>query len=321
MRILTFLGLLATTYTAFYLFVQSLVLGRSPDPKAVFYPRVTVDSFFEGSGDIIFTFSGHAMLIEVMSNMKKPSDFGKAFTWSWAYVLAFLTLPHAISVYVNYGSLTLLHHNALALMPPSPARSVAVILMVAHEGVALALFALPLFFAAEKFFHLHHKSIWKKLPVRSYVYGLAWFCSIAFPFFGPMNAILGSLFASWLTYILPAAAHLWVYRTPEKRAACHMQPWKPKFMWPLMMVMNWVIVLGTVVVGFGVGSYFAFWNLIVQSQLFAVFSPCYQCPLPIPILPENYSIPFPPSPPANPENNAWWFGEDDPKPHSMNHHG
>jgi len=196
-----------------------------------------------------------------------------------------------------------------------------VILMVAHEGVALALFALPLFFAAEKFFHLHHKSIWKKLPVRSYVYGLAWFCSIAFPFFGPMNAILGSLFASWLTYILPAAAHLWVYRTPEKRAACHMQPWKPKFMWPLMMVMNWVIVLGTLVVGFGVGSYFAFWNLIVQSQLFAVFSPCYQCPLPIPILPENYSIPFPPSPPANPENNAWWFGEDDPKPHSMNHHG
>ena len=234
-------------------------------------------SFFEGSSDVIFTFSGHAMLVEVMFAMEEPAKFGRAFCYQWLYVMLCLTIPHSVAMWWAFGAESLRHHNALALMPRSGARTVAAILMVLHELVACGLFILPLFIMAEKAARLHHRSLWLKLPVRLLVFGAAWLVAVAFPFFGPMNGAIGALLSSQATYIVPCAAHLWVYRTAKARDECPLQPWAPKVMWPLMLAVDAFVVVFTAVIGFGFGSYYAIKDLAEDAHTFGVFETCYQC--------------------------------------------
>ena len=60
--------------------------------------------------------------------------------FSWIYPLAVLysqslTIPNSVTLYYYYGDALLKNSNALAIVDPSPARDVAIILMPIHQMV------------------------------------------------------------------------------------------------------------------------------------------------------------------------------------------
>ena len=60
--------------------------------------------------------------------------------FSWIYPLAVLysqslTIPSSVTLYQYYGNALLKNSNALAIVDPSPARDVAIILMLIHQMV------------------------------------------------------------------------------------------------------------------------------------------------------------------------------------------
>mmetsp|Transcript_35419 Transcript_35419/g.92973 ORF Transcript_35419/g.92973 Transcript_35419/m.92973 type:complete len:455 (+) Transcript_35419:102-1466(+) len=276
-RALSILGLLATTYTAIYLFWQALANGQVDDVD-LGGPQSATD-FFEGSSDVIFTFSGHAMLIEVMFTMDEPAKFGRAFTFQWVYVMIVLTLPHSIAVWWAFGAETLAQHNAIALMPESAARTLAAMMMVLHELVACGLFLVPLFTMAEKACAVHHEAEFftRRVPVRLVVFGASWFVAIALPFFGPANAVIGALLSSNITYMIPCAVHLWVYRTAKRRQACALQLWQPRLAWPLMIAVNVFTIVLVTIMGFGFGSFYSIRAVVDEASTFGIFQTCYEC--------------------------------------------
>ena len=275
-RVLTLLGLLTTTYTALYM-VSAAALHGPVDAVDRSGPQ-SMRSFFTGSADIIFTFSGHGMLTEVMHTMEHPERFGIAFSYQWVYVSLFLTIPNSLVVWWTFGTETLLHHNALALLPRSEYRDVAVVLMALHSLVAFGLFVFPLFIMAEKACCVHRRPLhWRLLP-RLLVFGLCLLVGLAFPFFGPANGVIGAVLSSNVTYILPCVAHLWVYRTAERRRACVLQPWWPQVTWTLIAVINILIATVTAIAGFALGSYYTMLTLIDDAASFGIFARCYQCP-------------------------------------------
>lgn len=71
---------------------------------------------------------------EIMEGMWRPARFG------WIYPLAVmysqsLTIPNSVTLYHFYGDALLKNSNALAIVDPSSARDVAIILMLIHQMV------------------------------------------------------------------------------------------------------------------------------------------------------------------------------------------
>ncbi|KAG6728736.1 hypothetical protein I3842_02G188300 [Carya illinoinensis] len=140
-RIWSFLGLGMTTYTAWYLTIGALVNGQvegvehSGPTKLVLY--------FTGATNILYTFGGHAVTVEIMHAMWKPQKFKYIYLLATLYVFT-LTLPSAIAMYWAYGDKLLTHANAFALLPRNGWRDAAVILMLIHQNAAEKLpFFLP----------------------------------------------------------------------------------------------------------------------------------------------------------------------------------
>lgn len=67
-----------------------------------------------------------------MHAMWKPQKFKAIYLWATAYVMT-LTIPSAAAVYWAFGDSLLNHSNAFALLPRSPWRNMAVILMLIHQ--------------------------------------------------------------------------------------------------------------------------------------------------------------------------------------------
>lgn len=70
---------------------------------------------------------------EIMHAMWKPQKFKAIYLLATLYVLT-LTLPSASAVYWAFGDMLLNHSNAFALLPRSPFRDIAVILMLIHQA-------------------------------------------------------------------------------------------------------------------------------------------------------------------------------------------
>lgn len=68
-----------------------------------------------------------------MHAMWKPQKFKAIYLLATIYVLT-LTLPSAAAVYWAFGDLLLNHSNAFSLLPRSPFRDMAVILMLIHQA-------------------------------------------------------------------------------------------------------------------------------------------------------------------------------------------
>lgn len=69
-----------------------------------------------------------------MHAMWKPEKFKSIYLVATVYVVT-LTLPSAAAVYWAFGDLLLNHSNAFALLPQSPFRDMAVVLMLIHQVI------------------------------------------------------------------------------------------------------------------------------------------------------------------------------------------
>ncbi|ONK58124.1 uncharacterized protein A4U43_C09F8460 [Asparagus officinalis] len=275
-RMWSCLGLIMTTYTAWYLTIASLLHGQvegvqhSGPSKMVLY--------FTGSTNILYTFGGHAVTVEIMHAMWKPQKFKLIYLVATLYVLT-LTLPSASAVYWAFGDMLLDHSNAFALLPRSGFRDTAVILMLIHQFITFGFASTPLYFVWEKAIGMHEtKSLLKKALARLPVVIPIWFLAIIFPFFGPINSTVGSLLVTFTVYIIPALAHMVVFAPASARENAVERP--PKFLggWAGLYSMNCFVVVWVLVVGFGFGGWASVVNFIRQVDTFGLFTKCYQCP-------------------------------------------
>ncbi|XP_009407552.2 auxin transporter-like protein 2 [Musa acuminata AAA Group] len=277
-RIWSFLGLGMTTYTAWYLTIAAFVHGQvegvthSGPTKLVLY--------FTGATNILYTFGGHAVTVEIMHAMWKPQKFKYIYLMATVYVFT-LTLPSAAAMYWSFGDQLLTHSNAFSLLPHSGWRDAAVILMLIHQFITFGFASTPLYFVWEKVIGMHDtKSICLRALVRLPVVIPIWFLAIVFPFFGPINSAVGALLVSFTVYIIPAMAHMLTYRTPSARKNAAEKP--PFFLpsWTAMYAVNAFVVAWVLVVGFGLGGWASMTNFVKQVDTFGLFAKCYQCPKP-----------------------------------------
>ncbi|KAG7600767.1 putative amino acid transporter, transmembrane domain-containing protein [Arabidopsis thaliana] len=281
-RIWSFLGLGMTTYTAWYLTIASLLHGQAEGVTHSGPTKLVL--YFTGATNILYTFGGHAVTVEIMHAMWKPRKFKSIYLMATLYVFT-LTLPSASAVYWAFGDQLLNHSNAFSLLPKTRFRDTAVILMLIHQFITFGFACTPLYFVWEKAIGMHHtKSLCLRALVRLPVVVPIWFLAIIFPFFGPINSAVGALLVTFTVYIIPALAHMLTYRTASARRNAAEKP--PFFIpsWAAVYVINAFIVVWVLVLGFGFGGWASMTNFIRQIDTFGLFAKCYQCkPPPAPI--------------------------------------
>ncbi|XP_014513951.1 auxin transporter-like protein 2 [Vigna radiata var. radiata] len=279
-RIWSFLGLGMTTYTAWYLAIAALVHGQAENVTHTGPTKLVL--YFTGATNILYTFGGHAVTVEIMHAMWKPQKFKYIYLMATLYVFT-LTIPSAAAVYWAFGDELLNHSNAFSLLPKNGFRDTAVILMLIHQFITFGFACTPLYFVWEKVIGMHDtKSICLRALARLPVVIPIWFFAIIFPFFGPINSAVGALLVSFTVYIIPATAHMLTYRKASARQNAAEKP--PFFMpsWTAMYVFNAFIVVWVLVVGFGFGGWASMSNFIKQIDNFGLFAKCYQCKGPAP---------------------------------------
>ncbi|RVX22542.1 Auxin transporter-like protein 3 [Vitis vinifera] len=243
-RIWSFLGLMMTTYTSWYLTIASFIHGQVEGVKHSGPTKMVL--YFTGATNILYTFGGHAVTVEIMHAMWKPQRFKLIYLTATLYVLT-LTLPSASAVYWAFGDMLLNHSNAFSLLPRSGYRDTAVILMLIHQFITFGFACTPLYFVWEKFVGVHDTKI-------------------------------GSLLVSFTVYIIPALAHMITFSSPSSRENAVERP--PSFLggWAGVYSMNAFVVGWILVVGFGFGGWASMLNFIQQINTFGLFTKCYQCP-------------------------------------------
>ncbi|CAI0395525.1 unnamed protein product [Linum tenue] len=275
-RIWSFLGLIMTTYTAWYLTIASLTLGQVEGVKHS--GPTTMVLYFTGATNILYTFGGHAVTVEIMHAMWKPQKFKSIYLIATLYVLT-LTLPSASAVYWAFGDQLLTHSNALALLPRTRFRDAAVVLMLIHQFITFGFACTPLYFVWEKLIRIHEtKSVVKRALGRLPVVIPIWFLAIIFPFFGPINSTVGSLLVSFTVYIIPALAHMVTFSSPSARENAVERPGRMMGGWVGHFCINTLVVVWVFVVGFGFGGWASTVNFVRQINTFGLFTKCYQCP-------------------------------------------
>ncbi|TXG50153.1 hypothetical protein EZV62_026028 [Acer yangbiense] len=277
-RIWSFLGLAMTTYTAWYMTIASLLHGQV---EAVNHSGPTsLVLYFTGATNILYTFGGHAVTVEIMHAMWKPQKFKYIYLLATLYVFT-LTIPSSVAVYWAFGDKLLTHSNAFSLLPNSGWRDAAVILMLIHQFITFGFASTPLYFVWEKVVGMHDtKSLCLRALTRLPVVIPIWFLAIIFPFFGPINSAVGALLVSFTVYIIPALAHMLTYRSASARKNAEEK--LPLFLpsWTAVYVVNTFVVVWVLVVGFGLGGWASMTNFIKQVDTFGLFAKCYQCPPP-----------------------------------------
>ncbi|KAJ6817922.1 auxin transporter-like protein 4 [Iris pallida] len=274
-RIWSFLGLGMTTYTAWYLTIAAFVHGQVEDVTHSGPKKLVL--YFTGATNILYTFGGHAVTVEIMHAMWKPQKFKYIYLLATLYVYT-LTLPSASAMYWAFGDQLLAHANAFSLLPKDGYRDAAVVLMLIHQFITFGFACTPLYFVWEKAIGMHDtKSICLRALARLPVVIPIWFLAIIFPFFGPINSAVGALLVSFTVYIIPSMAHMLTYRTASARQNAAEKP--PFFLpsWTAMYALNVFVVAWVLVVGFGFGGWASVTNFVRQVDTFGLFAKCYQC--------------------------------------------
>ncbi|CAK9224979.1 unnamed protein product [Sphagnum jensenii] len=275
-RIWSLIGILTTTYTAWYLFGASISNGQVPGVKHT--APINLETFFVGSTNLLFASGGHAITIEIMHAMWRPVRYKYVYVFTCLYVWS-ITIPHCLAVYWAFGDELLKKNNAFAVVPSSNFRSAAIVMMIVHQAVAFGLYSMPLYFMWEKLLRVH-QSRWiirtvSRLPVAIFL----WFLAFAFPFFGPFNSLIGALIVSISTFIIPSVAYIIVFWTPIARQN---EAEKPGILRRFvgfrgMLGVNFFVIVVIVATGTALGSWANIKNIISQIKTFGVFEKCYQC--------------------------------------------
>ncbi|CAA0830558.1 Auxin transporter protein 1 [Striga hermonthica] len=271
----SFLGLGMTTFTAWYLTIAAIVHGQVKDVQHSGPKKMVL--YFTGATNILYTFGGHAVTVEIMHAMWKPRKFKYIYLLATLYVFT-LTLPSASAMYWAYGDQLLTHANAFSLLPRTGWRDTAVVLMLIHQFITFGFACTPLYFVWEKVIGMHDtKSMCLRALARLPVVIPIWFLAIIFPFFGPINSAVGALLVSFTVYIIPSLAHMLTYRKASARRNAAEKP--PFFMpsWTAMYAVNAFVVVWVLVIGFGFGGWASVTNFVKQVDSFGLFARCYQC--------------------------------------------
>ncbi|EFJ32775.1 hypothetical protein SELMODRAFT_85340 [Selaginella moellendorffii] len=274
-RIWSSIGIVATTYTAWYLTIASILLGPEPDVKHTAPPSTV--QYFVGATNMLYAFGGHAITIEIADAMREPKNFKVVYFYCILYILT-LTLPSAIAMYWAFGD-TMLHNTyALAVLPRSKFHVAANVLMLFHQFMQFGFMALPIFMKWEKLLGIHRsKNYWLKAVSRIPVVLLVWFFAIMTPFTGLIDSIVGSIFTSFSVYIIPCLAHMVLHKTFTARKDAIEQP--PFFMpsWVGIYCLNLAVVLWVLIAGVGLGGWSAISTLLENIRSFGPFPKCFQC--------------------------------------------
>jgi auxin influx carrier (AUX1 LAX family) len=270
-RLLSVLGILTTTYTAWYMTVTSIVEG--PEEDVVYDAPVSVEGFLTGFVQLLFVYGGHTSNIEVADVMDNPATYDRSYFWSYLYVFT-LTMPNAVAAYHTYGQEARDNANSFSLFPPSGARDFGIVMMSLHQAVAFGLFAGPLFHMWEKLIHIHTKPFIVRAFARLPLCGLMLLLAVAFPFFGAINAVLGAFTTSFGTYIIPTIGYNLAFSSTEQQATMVKKPFMD-MKW--MRLINWTVASFVILGGVVGGGYTSVKNFIEQIDNFDYFAECYQC--------------------------------------------
>lgn len=277
-RILSFIGIVTTSITSAYMTTAALEHGQIPNVKHSAPDNMV--QFFSGLTNILFAFGSHGLCVEIMEAMWKPKNYKYAYVCCVLYTYL-LTIPNSTSVYWAYGDILLHNSNAFGVLPPSMARNVSIIAMIAHQYVALMLNITPIFHMWEKAIGLHlSPNYLLKSFARVPVVCLIWFLALAVPFFGPINSMMGAFLISFSVYIIPSLAFIYVYRSKAAREA---SVWKPPKLffhnWFTLFCISGFVATFVLVIGFGLGGWASMTNFVRQINTFGFFQACYQCPV------------------------------------------
>jgi len=83
-RVFSFLGLVATSYTAWYMVTESVIVGPAPD--VVYEGPTDLKMFFTCFSSLVFMFGTHSAAIEKADVMNKPNRYDIAYVFAMLYV-------------------------------------------------------------------------------------------------------------------------------------------------------------------------------------------------------------------------------------------
>ncbi|KAJ7539531.1 hypothetical protein O6H91_11G098800 [Diphasiastrum complanatum] len=213
-RVLSFVGIIMTSYTAWYLTIAAAAHGQIPDVRHS-GPNSMVE-YFTGATNMLYAFGGHAVTVEIMHAMWKPKKFKLVYLYAIFYIFT-LTIPSATTIYWAFGDVLLHNSNAFAVLPKTRWRDTAVILMLMHQLIEIGLLALPIYILWEKLLGIHPAKFYIRVIVRVPVVLVVWFFALMIPFFGPINSVVGALLVTFSVFIIPCAAHMVFYRRSTAR--------------------------------------------------------------------------------------------------------
>jgi auxin influx carrier (AUX1 LAX family) len=151
-----------------------------------------------------------------MESSRRPHRFKYVYIFVVLYTWL-ISYPSAIAPYWAFGETIIRQSNAFGILPKSPWRMTAIVLMVMHQSISFIIFVHPIFLLVEKFARVHHRSMLLRILVRIPVVVLVWFVALAIPFFGPINSVMGAFLLTVVVYMLPLATFMYAYRTKAAR--------------------------------------------------------------------------------------------------------
>jgi len=278
-RVFTILGLVATTYTAWYMTVSSIVMG--PVENVDYTGPTNLQDFATVFSNIVFMFGTHSAAVNKADVMNKPSQYDRAYVWSILYVYT-ITIPNGISAYHTFGSQAASTQNAFYLFHDDIYQRIGIVLMCLHEIVAFGLFAGPLFNMAEKFLKINHSHYLLKVVMRYIIVAILLLIAIAFPFFGVFNAVVGAFTTTLATFIIPALVYNKYYDNPDKfTGKAKAAPFGANF--NVTRTLNYIIAVLIFIFGFCFGGWGSIMSMIQKAENInnngGIFAECYDCNL------------------------------------------
>eukprot|EP00891_Asterochloris_glomerata_P002298 jgi/Astpho2/2298/gw1.00040.45.1_t len=206
-RVINILGLVGTTYTpAKHQTLDPVIpAGLTCLPCCKCRPPKNLQTFYTGFGVLLVAFGGHSISFEVMDSMNTPKHYRRIGFLAFLYIFT-LTVPHSTAVQLVYPTNNAKNGNVFGALPHSTAMDIGITLMILHQICAFVYYMAPLFYLAEKIAHIHHKSMWWKVPVRLPITLIAWLLGVAFPFYGTLNSVIGALTGPIVAFAMPCLA-------------------------------------------------------------------------------------------------------------------
>ncbi|KAG2606288.1 amino acid transporter AVT1C-like [Panicum virgatum] len=168
-----------------------------------------------------YCYSGHGVFPNIYSSLKNRNQF-PSILFTCIGLSTVLYAGAAVMGYKMFGEATESQFT-LNLPDNSVVSKVAVWTTVANPITKYALTIIPLAMSLEELLPSSQQKYWSIIMLRSALVVSTLLIALSVPFFGLVMALVGSLFAMLVTYILPCACYLAILKTKvgwHQIAAC-----------------------------------------------------------------------------------------------------